>query len=75
MSKSNVIRAWKDPNYRKSLTAAEQAALPANPAGVSELTDGDLEGVSGGAPQLATIVCSRVLCTVGAGCKVTIVVC
>jgi mersacidin/lichenicidin family type 2 lantibiotic len=48
MSKKDVIRAWKDPNYRKSLSAAELAALPANPAGAIELTDAELGGVSGG---------------------------
>lgn len=74
MSKSNVIRAWKDPNYRKSLTAAEQTALPANPAGAIELTDEELDGVSGGLAKL-TIICSKVLCTAAPGCKVTIVVC
>jgi len=48
MSKKDVIRAWKDPNYRKNLSAAELAALPANPAGATELTDEELGGVSGG---------------------------
>lgn len=33
MSKANVIRAWKDTEYRNSLTAAELNNLPANPAG------------------------------------------
>jgi len=48
MSKKDVIRAWKDPNYRKSLSPAELAALPANPAGATELTDAELGSVSGG---------------------------
>jgi len=74
MSKSNVIRAWKDPNYRKSLTAAEQSALPVNPAGVIELTDEELAGVSAGLVK-PTLICSRVLCTAAPGCKVTITVC
>jgi mersacidin/lichenicidin family type 2 lantibiotic len=48
MSNINIIRAWKDANYRNSLSEAERAALPANPAGFIELTDAELNGVSGG---------------------------
>jgi mersacidin/lichenicidin family type 2 lantibiotic len=48
MSNNNVVRAWKDPVYRNSLTEAERAALPANPAGSIELSDEDLGKVSGG---------------------------
>jgi mersacidin/lichenicidin family type 2 lantibiotic len=33
MSKQDIIRAWKDAAYRDSLSAAERAALPDNPAG------------------------------------------
>ena len=49
MSKHNIVRAWKDPQYRQSLSAAEKVALPANPAGATELTDEQLGQVSGGA--------------------------
>jgi mersacidin/lichenicidin family type 2 lantibiotic len=52
MSSNNIIRAWKDPNYRNSLSEAERAALPPNPAGLIELTDAELDGAAGGAiPQ------------------------
>ena len=43
MSKADVIRAWKDPEYRSSLGQAELAALPENPAGAIELSDEDLD--------------------------------
>ena len=43
MSKADVIRAWKDPDYRGSLGASELAALPENPAGAIQLTDDDLD--------------------------------
>ena len=33
MTPSDIIRAWKDPNYRAGLSATEQAQLPAHPAG------------------------------------------
>jgi mersacidin/lichenicidin family type 2 lantibiotic len=49
MSNNHIIRAWKDSNYRNSLSEAERAALPPNPAGFIELTDAELNGVAGGA--------------------------
>jgi len=50
MNKNDVIRAWKDPFYRASLSEEAQAALPQHPAGVADLTDGQIRtlGVSGG---------------------------
>jgi len=44
---NNIVRAWKDAAYRQSLSAQEQAILPANPAGEIELTDVELEAVFG----------------------------
>ncbi len=44
---SNIVRAWKDAAYRESLSAQEQAMLPENPAGGLELTDAELEAISG----------------------------
>jgi mersacidin/lichenicidin family type 2 lantibiotic len=48
MSNVNVIRAWKDEAYRLSLTDAQRAALPENPAGLAELAETDLGQVAGG---------------------------
>jgi mersacidin/lichenicidin family type 2 lantibiotic len=48
MNTSTIIRAWKDEAFRQSLTEAERALLPANPAGLLELTDEELAGVAGG---------------------------
>ena len=44
----DIIRAWKDEEYRNSLSEAERAALPPNPAGLITLTDEDLGTVAGG---------------------------
>ena len=44
MSKADVIRAWKDPEYRSSLGPAELAGMPENPAGAIELAAEDLDG-------------------------------
>jgi mersacidin/lichenicidin family type 2 lantibiotic len=48
MSQVNVIRAWKDEEYRNNLTAAERAALPENPAGLLEATEAELDKAAGG---------------------------
>jgi mersacidin/lichenicidin family type 2 lantibiotic len=48
MSRLDVIRAWKDPDYRMSLTQAERTQLPAHPAGLVELTDAQIGSVEGG---------------------------
>jgi len=48
MSKVDVIRAWKDEDYRLSLSDDERALLPEYPAGMGNLSDIDLEGVGGG---------------------------
>jgi mersacidin/lichenicidin family type 2 lantibiotic len=44
----DIARAWKDPEYRKTLTPEELASLPPNPAGNTELTSQDLASVAGG---------------------------
>ncbi|HYJ88249.1 MAG TPA: mersacidin/lichenicidin family type 2 lantibiotic [Pyrinomonadaceae bacterium] len=48
MSDIDIIRAWKDEEYLRSLTDAERATLPENPAGRIELSDADLGSVAGG---------------------------
>jgi mersacidin/lichenicidin family type 2 lantibiotic len=47
MSRLDIIRAWKDEDYRLSLSEAELALLPDNPAGIIDLSDTDLAGVTG----------------------------
>lgn len=56
MSEKDIIRAWKDADYRNSLSASERAALPAHPAGLVEIRDEDVEGVAGGT---ATTNCTQ----------------
>lgn len=46
--KLDVVRFWKDEDYRNSLSEAERQAAPENPAGVCELTDTDLRHILGG---------------------------
>ncbi len=44
--KFDIVRAWKDENYRQSLSEEELKALPPCPAG--ELSDLELATVAGG---------------------------
>jgi mersacidin/lichenicidin family type 2 lantibiotic len=46
--KVDIVRAWKDDAYLASLSEAERALVPSNPAGTVELTDEELEGIAGG---------------------------
>ncbi len=45
--KIDIVRAWKDEEYRNSLSSEEQAILPTNPAGSLELSDAELGSVHG----------------------------
>ena len=48
MCNPEIIRAWKDEDYRMSLSEAERKSVPANPAGLIEISDRDLGAVAGG---------------------------
>ncbi|MCI0459190.1 MAG: mersacidin/lichenicidin family type 2 lantibiotic [Gemmataceae bacterium] len=48
MSVEQIIRAWKDEDFRQSLSAAERARLPEHPAGLIDLTAAELDALSGG---------------------------
>lgn len=64
MSDLDIIRAWKDPKYRRSLSPEQLASLPENPVGMVELSDEDLasaSGLGGGAkppPQTTALTCT-----------------
>ncbi len=44
---NNIVRAWKDAVYRRSLSVEELAVLPASPVGEVELADVELEAIYG----------------------------
>ena len=48
MFNMDIVRAWKDEEYRLSLSEAELASLPENPAGIMELADSELDAAAGG---------------------------
>ena len=59
MKKFDMVRALRDADYRNSLSAAEQAQLPAHPAGVSAVDDDALRSITGG--------CGWTFCNSGCG--------
>jgi mersacidin/lichenicidin family type 2 lantibiotic len=50
MKREMVIRFWKDPEFRASLTAEQRGSLPENPSGrpMTELGEGELGDIVGG---------------------------
>ena len=65
MSHKKTIRAWKDEDFRLSLSEAELAQLPGNPAGPVELTDEQLRVVAGGVTIWVSTVCCSIACKTG----------
>ena len=61
----DIVRAWKDPEYRKTLSPAELEALPSNPAGSGRLSDEEVAAVSGGLPVQHTAVYSAAISITG----------
>jgi mersacidin/lichenicidin family type 2 lantibiotic len=55
----NVVGAWKDPEYRATLSEGELAALPPHPCGPVELGDDALARIVGAArtEAVATMGC------------------
>jgi mersacidin/lichenicidin family type 2 lantibiotic len=64
MSHRDIIRAWKDAEFRSNLSQAERAMLPSHPAGSIELADPELDRTVGRASGL------RVKSTLKAGSMV-----
>jgi|RhiMetdeSRZDD1v2_1073273.scaffolds.fasta_scaffold91004_3 mersacidin/lichenicidin family type 2 lantibiotic len=63
MSNIDVIRAWKDEEYRLGLSETERKLLPAHPAGAVEISNDDLQAVNGAfRPSIA--LCSEIICTI-----------
>jgi len=63
MNHDQIIRAWKDEDYRSSLGPAELSALPENPAGLVELTEDEVahargkEGITLFLPTVCALFC------------------
>jgi mersacidin/lichenicidin family type 2 lantibiotic len=48
MSNFDIIRAWKDEDYRNSLSDEQRSQLPENPAGMIELPNEVTQTLAGG---------------------------
>ncbi|GHO88286.1 mersacidin/lichenicidin family type 2 lantibiotic [Dictyobacter formicarum] len=65
MSIADTIRAWRDREFRESLSEEERARLLENPVGQIELTDKDLLEVVGAAQSGASVGCNTKTCMTG----------
>ncbi len=65
MKKRNVdvVRAWRDDEYRNSLSEAERAMLPEHPVGLAEIDDDVLRSVTGGCCEYGTWTYTRPACS------------
>ncbi|MEZ4294104.1 MAG: mersacidin/lichenicidin family type 2 lantibiotic [Polyangiaceae bacterium] len=70
MTPNDIIRAWKSPAFRASMTAEQRAQIPENPAGLIELTDDELAVVGGGTKNSCTTACPSYqgMCCTGPTC-------
>lgn len=59
----DVVRAWRDEEYRSSLSVEERAGLPENPAGLATISDDTLRSITGGCCLSANDGCSRPVCS------------
>ena len=67
----NIVRAWKDAEYRKTLSAEELALLPENPVGAVEISEEEADeilGMGGGGSNTCceniSVCVNTVLCSV-----------
>jgi len=71
MSHLDIIRAWKDEDYRASLSAEQLSLLPENPAGLIELSDEDMSSLSGGC-DTCTGTTIPTIHTYNSSCKISV---
>jgi mersacidin/lichenicidin family type 2 lantibiotic len=58
MSHAKTVRAWRDYDFWLGLSDAERGSIPANPAGVTELMDAEMDFVAGGSDTLPDQTCT-----------------
>jgi mersacidin/lichenicidin family type 2 lantibiotic len=61
MKTNHIVRAWKDEDYRSSLSQSERSLVPQHPAGAVELSDSDLRRVTGGQDADTCICGTRII--------------
>lgn len=65
----DIVRAWKDAEYRKTLTPEQLATLPPSPAGSPELTEDELKSIAGGLDSATTRSSGSNCCCGSGGCR------
>ena len=61
----DVIRSWKDPRYRRTLSSQQLQTLPQHPSGSAMLTDQELKSASGlsCSEEEFTAITTSIFCT------------
>ena len=62
MSNGDIVRAWKDAEYRASLSESQREQLPEHPAGAIELAEEELHQAAGGNSSdscLGPLICTH----------------
>lgn len=63
MSNLDIVRAWRNPRYMRSLSAEQLQRLPGNPAGPSDLTADEVKAAAGLWSEEAGIITTNFACT------------
>lgn len=63
MAISEIARAWRDEEFRSSLSASQLSELPSNPVGMIELKDEDLGNTNARTSPTCTCSAHRSVCT------------
>jgi mersacidin/lichenicidin family type 2 lantibiotic len=63
MSNLDIVRAWRNPRYMRSLSAEQIQRLPGNPAGPGDLTADEVKAAAGLGPEKAGIITTNFACT------------
>ncbi|MEC4812014.1 MAG: mersacidin/lichenicidin family type 2 lantibiotic [Scytonema sp. PMC 1069.18] len=77
MPNEDIIRAWKDEEYRNSLSEEQRSQLPENPVGIIDISDMEMETVAGGG--LCTCeypscgIASSLTCTEEPCCSISVI--
>lgn len=63
LSNVDIVRAWKDAGYRRSLSAEQLESLPSNPAGPSQLSNDEFLVAGGMKNDLSIPLTTALGCT------------
>ena len=61
MTTQEIVRSWRDDEYRASLNSNDLALVPENPVGLLELSDQELAGTDAGTLSTISIASTIVI--------------